>query len=345
MGRCVTFICGIVGAFSSSASAAQYITFAVPGAWSTNAIAINGSSVAGIYSVPQGKHGSFTSHGFIRHADGAIETYDPIDALNTYPMAMNSNGTIVGYYAIRLNRARWRGYMRSPDGKITLIKVKHAKNVTPSGINAAGWIIGEYELFDSSQHAFLRAPDGSVSTFQVPGADVTTPVSINKSGAITGTWGNYGTYATHAFVRNLDGSFATFDMPKAVGTVPRSIDNAGRVFGFFENRHVKDTAFLRDADGTLTKIEVPGAEQTLGVDLTAQPNGTATAVGYALDSNSHALGYLRSGKGEITTFEAPGALAAGTFPVSINGQKWIAGSYDAQSCYPVDCIHAFIRIP
>lgn len=343
-GIAVLFVCCIAAALGAPAWAVEYITFAVPGAFSTYPTAIAGNGdVAGVYNLTKGNHGNFTRHGFVRHADGTIETFDPPDSQNTYPAAIRGDGTIVGEYAIRLNHARLRGFMRSPDGMITAIRINHAKNVYPSDINAAGWVIGDYREFDNSDHAFLRAPDGSVTILQVPGAENTHPVSINKAGAIAGDFwsGN----STHGFVRNPDGSFVQFDVPKAAQTYPRSIDNAGRIVGSYMNRLYKSRAFLRDSGGKITKIDLPGNDQTFGVDLAAQSDGTAISIGYALDSNSRAVGYLRNGKGEITTFEAPGALDRGTFPTSMNGQTWIAGSYDAEVCYSVDCTHGFIRIP
>jgi hypothetical protein len=151
-------------------------------------------------------------HGFIRDPHGKIRTIDapgagadPGDGEGTFPMSINANGTIVGYF----QDTNWltHGFSRSPDGRFRTFDVPGAGTVVgswqgtwPNDINPAGAITGFYADSNWVSHGFIRDPDGKITKFDVPGAAGTSPDTINSAGAITGTyWDASG--VNHGFLR------------------------------------------------------------------------------------------------------------------------------------------------
>jgi hypothetical protein len=87
---------------------------------------------------------------------------------------------------------------------------------------------------------------------------------------------------------------------------------------------------LRDSTGTFTSFDVPGAviyTNVFSVGPTGSslnPSGVATG-GY-FDANGLEHGFVRDGRGAITTFDPPGAVN-GTVPLSINAVGEVTGYY------------------
>jgi hypothetical protein len=75
-------------------------------------------------------------------------------------------------------------------------------------------------------------------------------------------------------------------------------------------------------------------------------NDWGAITGFYLDANNVYRGFVRSPRGQVTRFDAPGADKTpgsykGTFPVSINDQGAITGYYvDAHSVN-----HGFLLLP
>jgi hypothetical protein len=99
-------------------------------------------------------------------------------------------------------------------------------------------------------------------------------------------------------------------------------------------------AFVREKGGKITTFDAgPTGTSATSID----PSGAIT--GYYFDANKLAEGFMRVGKGNIETFEVPGAggpfFGDGTLPQSINPGRDIAGYYtDAIGSY-----HGFLRTP
>jgi hypothetical protein len=90
--------------------------------------------------------------------------------------------------------------------------------------------------------------------------------------------------------------------------------------------------FVRTPDGTITVFDVPGAGSVPGSyqgRYSASINDLGEAVGYYLDANYTAHGFLRAANGKITTFDDPAAgsgVYQGTWPNSINDFGVIVGA-------------------
>jgi uncharacterized membrane protein len=84
--------------------------------------------------------------------------------------------------------------------------------------------------------------------------------------------------------------------------------------------------FLRDRQGDITTVDVPGAVGTLVVDL----NDRGQMVGIYLESGGKPHGFRRDRSGDLTTIDAPGAtLLAKVGGINNRGQI-AAGRVDAQ---------------
>ena len=138
--------------------------------------------------------------------------------------------------------------------------------------------------------------------------------------------------------------FTTFDAPGAgtgpfQGTLPQAINPAGAIAGLYLDASSLYHGFLRDPDGALTTIDVPGAHQTFPYSI--NPAG-AIAGYYGVAGVIH--GFLRAPNGTLTTFDAPGAgtgFAQGTLALNINPAGEIAGDYNDNS----NVFHGFVRAP
>jgi len=231
----------------------------------------------------------------------------------------------------------------------------------PSGINNWGVVTGSYQDTNNTYHGFLRRPDGTLTTFQAPGADTgpfngTFPASISDLGVITGSYAD-ATGFSHGFLRSPDGKFTSFDVPAVggYGTTPIALNLEGAVVGYYTDPNFLFHAFLRNPDGKFTTFIGPSSCDTNGSQgcfgsaaFNINLFGTIAA-GYEDNSgNFVGHGIVRRPKGELTTFEAPGAgtgsyQGTGCPGCALGLNQWgaIAGIYfDANSVQ-----HGFVRNP
>ena len=108
---------------TSSAGAATYATFTVPGAKSTTAIGINdaGTVVGGVTDTQD------DGHGFVRAADGTITIFDPPGAISSWPVGIDKNGTVAGNYYE--SGFLYHGFARAADGAITILDIPKSRGI------------------------------------------------------------------------------------------------------------------------------------------------------------------------------------------------------------------------
>jgi hypothetical protein len=211
----------------------------------------------------------------------------------------------------------------------------------------------------------------TISTFDPPGPPGPGPgpyqgtqaLGITPVGAITGFYSD-SINVYHAFLRNPDGTFVEFDAPDAgtqsvagfvptplgvlggQGTYAVAINKAGTITGLYVDIANTLHGFLRAPDGTITKIEVPGAGTGLGqgtIPGNISPNGTI--FGTYIDASNVTHAFLLTPKGVLTTFDVPGAGTAagqGTFSgwaSCINPAGAVTGWFIDAS----NVIHGYIR--
>jgi len=95
--------------------AATYISFKVPtAARGTYPMAVNSSTtVTGYYLITTSE-----AHGFIRTADGTIDTFGVAGAAWTQPESINAAGDITGFYESTTGDNQPQGFLRYADGRI-----------------------------------------------------------------------------------------------------------------------------------------------------------------------------------------------------------------------------------
>jgi len=238
----------------------------------------------------------------------------------------------------------------------------------PYGIDSLGTIIGPYVDADNVNHGFVRTRDGAFTTFDAPGAGTgpgqgTVALAINPAGAVTGMYFD-ANCLYHGFLRDPDGTIATIDVPSAntvggqcstniwwlvmQGTAAHNINAAGIITGIYTDATGVGHVFLRDRDGTFTTFDAAGAgsEAVEGTwtptTYTLNPAGAIT--GWYVDSGMALHGYLRTARGNVSTFDVPGGgtgAIQGTVGTGLNPERQVTGFYlDGNSAF-----HGFLRSP
>jgi hypothetical protein len=169
---------------------------------------------------------------------------------------------------------------------------------------------------------------------------------------------------------NISGTFSAFEVSAAgtgalQGTVAFGLDPTGEITGPYLDKNRVAHGYLRSANGTITKFDVPGAGNKPpaslgeggGVGLLAKNQGTipvgvngGVVVGTYTDDNLAYHGFVRAGNGTITKFDVPGVISGtgtqtyeeGTKPIGINASGTIVGDYVDSNDY---LYHGFLRSP
>jgi hypothetical protein len=86
-----------------------------------------------------------------------------------------------------------------------------------------------------------------------------------------------------------------FDVPGATITSPTGINDAGTISGYYQDSGSTYHGFVRAADGTITRINIPGA----GIEGTVASaiNANEAIVGWFGDANDAAHGFERDSAG------------------------------------------------
>jgi len=193
-----------------------------------------------------------------------------------------------------------------------------------------------------------RADAQKIITFDAPNSGQsanqgTEATGINLEGTITGnvTDNNFG---THGFVRTPNGRFTNFDAPGAdpiVGcTCPNSINDLGVIAGNTIDTNGVNHGFVRSPDGQFwifddSETPAPSAagQGTIPVGITV----LGVIGGNFVDGNYVSHGFVRTSRGEITTFDPQGSTYTSVWSINNFGQ--IAGVfYDANNVG-----HGFVR--
>jgi probable HAF family extracellular repeat protein len=178
-------------------------------------------------------------------------------------------------------------------------------------------------------------------TVDYPGSVSTQIAGINNRGELTGAYVDSGS-ANRAFYQ----SGRMLRTVPATGEVFSESDHSnerGIVVGdYVDAVNFNDHAFLFQNGRLTTLPDYPGATVTSGIDIDA--SGARILGLYTLDP-AQATGFhgaLFSGGKWTLSFAFPGANVTDTFPLGMNDQGWIVGSYKTTT--PGE-EHGFIRRP
>jgi uncharacterized membrane protein len=122
--------------------------------------------------------------------------------------------------------------------------------------------------------------------------------------------------------------FARFGVAGATSTQATGVNLSGTVVGFYFDSQYDSHGFLRDASGTITTFNVPGASEGdhQGTYAWAINDAGEIAGTYSTASSSF-HGFLRNTSGDFTTFDVPGETMPGYgfAPQGINDAGQVAG--------------------
>jgi hypothetical protein len=162
----------------------------------------------------------------------------------------------------------------------------------------------------------------------------TLATSVNDGGAIVGYFID-AKNVRHGFLRDKLGTFLAFEVPGSGGTFPESINDSGQIAGSYEDppevinnermhsyRSGAVHGFLRDADGTITSLDMPGAVHGPGQGTYPQTvNDGGAIVGSTNQTNG---GFIRDAHGAYTTFSVPDSII---HPAGSNSEEEITACY------------------
>jgi probable HAF family extracellular repeat protein len=148
--------------------------------------------------------------GFIRDRDGGYRDLvnDLPGAIDTWPMAMNDRGQIVGYSHTTSGRRLAWSY--DPSGQMfSEIQSLAGTDTTAFDINEAGVIVGSVRNRYSrvGNRGFVRQTDGSTTIIKYPGAKNTCVYSVNDLGQIAGA------FSTEAWYYSNCEPYSAIDSP------------------------------------------------------------------------------------------------------------------------------------
>jgi uncharacterized membrane protein len=262
-------------------------------------------------------------------------SFDVPGAVSLKVYGINDEGVIVGTWSPYQNEAPpfvSIGFIRSTGGRITtpILNPNDTESFTVlRSINDEGVIAGFYGL--SVAHGFVLT-GGSFIPRDFPGALDTAVRGNNNRGDLSGTY-DTANGPTTGFIRPLVGPPITFGPPSGgSGLYVSKINDWRQVVGFYTAADGTLLSFLRQPNGQLIDVIVPGSVTTLAYGI----NDCGIIVGLWQD-NITAHGFYGR-PGNLHSFDLQGAGA--TFAREINNRGQIVGEFgDANGS------HGFVTAP
>jgi len=199
--------------------------------------AITGSYYSGARAVTEG---------FLRDTKGNTTSFEapgngPVTG--TFPTALNSKDTVVGYTNYYINSYQTWGFLRHSDGSMTILDPQQSDRVIPVAITDDGSVVGTLDTLQ----VFLRDPHGNYTYFTVPlsGLDLIYPMAVDPQGSIVGSYGLNESASLFGFYRLRDGKIGYFNPPGSVFTYPTAISSKGDIAGYFLDASYAQHYFIR----------------------------------------------------------------------------------------------------
>jgi probable HAF family extracellular repeat protein len=197
-----------------------------------------------------GRWSDDADHGFIL-TNGVFTTIDVPGSVQSEARAVNSTGSIVGYYTDADGATH--GYLLEA-GTFSTIDAPSAVYTLALGVNDVGEIVGTYQ--DAAGVHGFKLSGGVLSSLDVPDASRTSAYGINSDGDVVGWFSGPNTnFAAKGFVwRN--GGFTVVDFPGASSTFASGINDHGEIVGQAAYYSSPNRAFVL-RDGVYSAIDVP----------------------------------------------------------------------------------------
>jgi hypothetical protein len=342
-----------------------YIAFDVPDSVATYPLSINGSMTVTGYYV--GKSGG--PHGFVRDEEGRITRFDVSGSTSTMPVSINQAGEIAGTYITGSTSpipGIPQGFVRSAEGTMTLfgdmiapygVSNRGGFQGNPVQVNVDGEVVGNFPYPDAAPSVFTRSRSGALQAFSLSfGASYPTiATGLNAGGAVIGYSSSESLVDAQGFLWTGQGPVPTpgssvttsISVSGSTGTFPTSINADGSIVGCYSidanaGKQFAPLAltyhdFLREPDGTITTLSIPGTipaclaneNREFGITIvspaTTVINHEGTIVGTYINTAKLPAGFIRKTDGRLTTFtHSSGSM---TMPTAVNDQDVITGYF------------------
>ncbi len=210
--------------------------------------------------------------------------------LNISAEGINNFGVTVGGFQSADAGNPWIGYERFPGGKLNTFVVPG--DTFPAGfgftradgINDLGVVVGQFydDTADPPRFRGFFYKDGKFTPYDVPNqpTGAATDVSyINDTGDFCGyvASGNPGTFDAFMVVRGVVTIFSAPQADPAQGTFCQAINIWGQTAGQYFDHNGVVHGFLRETNGDIDTIDVPGAATTLPATTTPCTTGRLRA--------------------------------------------------------------------
>jgi len=156
--------------------------------------------------------------------------------------------------------------------------------------------------------------------FEVPGSTSTVPFGLNDHGDVVGFY-NDASGIRHGF-KFMDGKFSEVLLPVSGLVTPHGINNLRDIVGRTQDvDRGAARGFLLDSDGNFTRLDAPGAAETVPRCINSQ----RIVVGITIDPSGVAHG-LRYENGLFSVFDVPGYIVDDWGLPCINDQGVVTAS-------------------
>jgi len=210
--------------------------------------------------------------GFIRGAAGHRTRIDPPNSVATFPVAINLEGAVVGYYAD--SRYQFHAFLRNADGEVLAFDVP---GVCTGGTSVGCYGSAAFNIIICATLQPVYAPGAGSGYGQGTGCPECW-LGINTAGAIAGIYtGMNGVF--HTFLRTPEGSYLHVDAAGAVSASGQatgcasdcnvSLNERNEITGNYIDAGGNYHGFLRESNGKGFFLggsdwiggEVPGRDQ------------------------------------------------------------------------------------
>jgi hypothetical protein len=251
---------------------------------------------------------------------------------------INDSGTIVGYQSFGASNAV--GYLRKPTGAVVTLQDPTSTGpyafTEAFGVNNEDTVVGYYWDTTNNRYSGFFYNGGNFRSYNVPGlpaGSFTYVLGINDLGVFCGFYQSSSGYKVVPYVNWFGYIDTNFPIAASTATEPASVNIWGQVAGYYYDSSDVIHGFLRDTDGKITVIDVPGASTTAytGTILLGL-NDSGWTSGHFIDSEGYEHGFVRAPDGEFYQIDVPEAVTAtpgfGTSGGGINNEGVVVGHYD-----------------
>jgi uncharacterized membrane protein len=179
-------------------------------------------------------------HGFVRDRAGNFKSFDVPYSFQTFPTAINDDGSVTGYYfawgQTPCGGFNIGGFDRAPAGKMRTFLIQ--SGAYPMSINSDGVISGNTVDDSCVVHGFVRDAVGQVQLFGFPDdPNVLNTTDLNRYGTIVGWFFEKGRDQNHGFRRDPDGTFTRIEPDGTKSSLASAINASGQITGWHVAKH------------------------------------------------------------------------------------------------------------